>query len=239
MRTLILGDGLLGKQLIEKTGWNYISRKKDGFDAEHSWQYKYFESFNLHGYDQIINCIGFTDTYSNDKEKNWNINWKYVCELTDFCAYYDVKLVHISTDFVYGNNSINLDRKESTTPPVHAENWYSYTKLLGDAYVQLKGKNNLIIRTSFKPTPFPYPKAYANMIGNFDYVDIIADLIIELINKEATGVYNVGTEKKNIYQLAKRTNENVKGIFGKIHPSTPLNTSMNTNKMEKFLNAKD
>ena len=31
-KILILGDGLLAKELIKQTGWDYISRKKDGFD---------------------------------------------------------------------------------------------------------------------------------------------------------------------------------------------------------------
>ena len=29
---LILGDGLLGTELVKQTGWDYISRKKDGID---------------------------------------------------------------------------------------------------------------------------------------------------------------------------------------------------------------
>jgi hypothetical protein len=32
MNILILGDGLLGSELIKQTGWDYISRKKNGFD---------------------------------------------------------------------------------------------------------------------------------------------------------------------------------------------------------------
>ena len=29
---LIIGDGLLGNELIKQTSWQYISRKKDGID---------------------------------------------------------------------------------------------------------------------------------------------------------------------------------------------------------------
>ena len=32
MNKLILGYGLLGSELVKKTGWDYISRKKDGFN---------------------------------------------------------------------------------------------------------------------------------------------------------------------------------------------------------------
>jgi hypothetical protein len=31
MKVLILGDGLLGKELVKQTGWPFVSRKKDQF----------------------------------------------------------------------------------------------------------------------------------------------------------------------------------------------------------------
>ena len=33
-RHLVLGDGLLGKELVKQTGWDYISRKKDMMDLK-------------------------------------------------------------------------------------------------------------------------------------------------------------------------------------------------------------
>ena len=30
MKIVILGDGLLGSELVKQTNWDYISRKKDG-----------------------------------------------------------------------------------------------------------------------------------------------------------------------------------------------------------------
>ena len=32
MKVLILGDGILGSEIAQQTGWDYISRKKDNFD---------------------------------------------------------------------------------------------------------------------------------------------------------------------------------------------------------------
>ena len=60
MKVLVLGDGLLGSEIVKQTNWDYISRKKDGFDITKN-------DFNFDGYDVIINCIAFTNTYSNDK----------------------------------------------------------------------------------------------------------------------------------------------------------------------------
>ena len=31
---LVLGDGLLGRELVKQTNWDYVSRGKDGFDID-------------------------------------------------------------------------------------------------------------------------------------------------------------------------------------------------------------
>lgn len=225
MKVLILGDGLLGSEIKKQTGWDSINRKTHTFDfSSITSVYKY-----LKDYDVILNCIANTDTYSKDKESHWNINYKAVSRLTDWCSENDKKFVHISTDFVYANSK-GSPSEESV--PVHADNWYSYTKLLADGYIELKGKDYLIIRTSFKPKPFPYDTAYLDLVGNCDYVDVIASGIINLINKKATGLYNVGTEMKSIYDLAKETKPDVKS--GLSQEWMPKDTRMNC---QKFNNA--
>jgi dTDP-4-dehydrorhamnose reductase len=103
---------------------------------------------------------------------------------------------------------------------------------LADEYIKLKNNNFLICRCSFKKTPFEYKNAWINQIGNFDYVDVIANLIIELIEKNITGVINVGTETKTIYDLAKKTNSQVMYSFA---PSNvPNNITMNLSKLKKI-----
>ena len=57
---LILGDGLLGSELVKQTGWDYISRKKDMMDLK---DIVYFIK-DVERYDEIINCIAHTDTYA-------------------------------------------------------------------------------------------------------------------------------------------------------------------------------
>ena len=160
-RNLVLGDGLLGKELVKQTGWDYISRKKDMMDLK---DIVYFIK-DVERYDVIINCIGHTNTYDENKEIHWDVNYKFVSDLVSACS--DKKLVHISTDYIYSNSKSNVSENDV---PVHCENWYGYTKLLGDAHVQLKSKDYLLIRCSHKPEPFPYEKAFINQSGNFDYV---------------------------------------------------------------------
>jgi dTDP-4-dehydrorhamnose reductase len=140
-------------------------------------------------------------------------------------------LIHISTDYIYANS--NLDADEDATVPVHANNWYSYTKLLGDAHIQLMSKDYLIIRCSHKPKPFPYDKAWYNQWGNFDYVDVIANLIVRLVLSDAKGVYNVGTKCKRMFSLARETKPGIESITAPTN--VPYDVSMNTLKMKTKL----
>lgn len=228
MKYLILGDGLLGSEIIRQSEWNYISIEKDNFDFTNINSYRHF----LKDYNEIINCVGYIDTYSNDKA-HWDINYKSVIDLVDLCNLYNKKLIHISTDYLYANSKNNASEEDI---PLILNNWYSYTKLLADGYIQAKSQDYLIIRTSFKPRPFPWKEAWKDLIGNFDYVDIIANLIIKLIKKGAEGIYNVGTEKKSMYDLAIQTVPDCKAVENDNRYNRPYNITMNLNKLTKILN---
>jgi dTDP-4-dehydrorhamnose reductase len=236
MGNLILGYGLLGKELVKQTGWDYKCRK-DGFDLLHSnLENEIVDYIDLPhegrvGYATppvIINCIANTDTYSDDKKSHWDINYAAVSDLVEFCNKFKIKLVHISTDYIYSNSNNNVSEEDI---PIHGNNWYSYTKLLADGYVQLKSNDYLIIRCTHKPKPFPHENAWIDMFGNFDYVDKIAGNIIKLIDRKCSGVYNVGTGLKSIYNMALETNKNVKPILKPT--SVPNNTTMNLDKLNK------
>lgn len=236
-KKLVLGDGLLGSEIVKQTGWDYISRKKDGFDITKFKEWNFFLDMikcvdEMLDTDIIINCIGYTNTYDPKPNKSIEINYKSVIELVDFCNLCEKKLVHISTDYIYG---FSESEAKETDVPVHARNWYSYSKLLADAYVQYFCNDYLLIRTSFKPKPFPYENAIITQKGNFDYVDDIAKLIIQLIEKDASGIYNVGTEIKTIYELALET-KNVEKTNKLLDPSMPTDITMNLEKMRNKLN---
>ena len=228
---LILGDGLLGSELVKQTKWDCISRKKDNIDFNDIDSYKDY----LDDYDEIINCIAYTNTYDSNKEPNWNTNYKAVVNLVDFIGKTNKKLIHYSTDYVYANSNSNVSEDDI---PIHCKNWYSYTKLLGESYVELKLDNYLIIRGTHKPTPFKFDEAFINQIGNFDYIDTIVKIHIDLIDGNAKGVYNVGTELKTMYDLAKKTREDVKPVNKKFHHTMPNDVTMNLNKLKEFYDKK-
>lgn len=235
MKVLVLGDGKLGSEIVKQTGWDYISRKKDGFDITDSNKIAHnliAVSGNraVKKYDVVVNCIANTDTYSTDKESMYKVNYEAVTILSDICNSYKVKLVHISTDYVYAGSVNNATEEDM---PVPSNNWYTYYKLLADEYVSLTNNDHLICRCSFKSRPFEFKYAWYNQIGNFDYTDTIADLIIKLINKEATGICNVGTELKTMLDLAKQTKPETQPSQRPDH--APGNISMNLTKLKSIL----
>ena len=71
MKCLVLGDGLLGKEIVSQSGYDFLSRKKDMFEVTNINLNNYHESMN--DYDVIINCNMETCLFSNKliKLKNY------------------------------------------------------------------------------------------------------------------------------------------------------------------------
>lgn len=227
MKTLILGDGLLGSQLAKYTEWDVQSRKTTGLDITNLK-----DTIDLNDYDQIINCIADTNTYDNNPTNQINVNFKFVIALAELCHTENKRLVHISTDFVYSNSTERTE--DSVLAP--ALNWYSYAKSMADLHLKNSYKNSLdwcIIRTSHKPKPFPYDKAWNDVLTSADYVDTISKLIIRVLEYNIRGIWNVGTSPKTIAQLAAKTNSNIKEVKSPDH--VPKNTVMDLSKMYNLI----
>lgn len=222
MKVLILGDGILGSELHSQTNWDIASRKLTNLNILDT-----NELISLiQGYNVVVNCIANTDAYTNDPSSYLSINYGFPSELCKICNLLDVKLVHISTEFVYARNKPFASEDDL---PLCDNTWYSYTKLLADEYIKLNSYNYLICRELHKPNPFPYPKVW-NVQTSGDLVDKIASLIILLINKNASGVFNVGTGDKYLHELAPDSEI----IEAPSH--VPKDTRMDLSKLNNFLN---
>ena len=222
MKVIILGDGLLAKEIEKQTGWFFVSRKKDNIDFNDEASYFHF----LKDYDVVLNCIANTDTYSTDKESMLKTNVKGLSRLVDWCSNNEKKLVHISSDYVYANST---NEPSENDVPVHAENWYSYTKLLAEGYVELKSKDYLIIRCGFKEFPYTAQHAWSDVKGNFDYVSNIAEGIIRLVASQREGTYNVGSsDSHTMHDLAKESFPEVNETLS--NETMPKDVSMNCMK---------
>ena len=168
-KVLVLGDGLLGSEIVKQTGWDYVSRKKDGLDIK---DHNSLIDIVL-DYDIVINCIAHTDSYSYDGGEHWVTNFGFPALLSDITNTEQIKLVHISTEFVYADNPTPPTEEDL---PHHDRSWYAHTKSMADAYIQLNHSNYLICRELHKPNPFPYDKVWKVQTSG-DTVDKIAEYI--------------------------------------------------------------
>jgi hypothetical protein len=83
-----------------------------------------------------------------------------------------------------------------------------------------------------------FDKGLVSQVGNFDYIDVVSKIYIDLIEGDAQGIYNVGTELKTMYDLGKRTKDDIIPTNEKFNDTMPLDVSMNLEKLEKFYDKK-
>ena len=104
--------------------------------------------------DTIINCAAYTavDRAESDEESANKINHLAVRNLAQVAKDEDLKLIHISTDYVFdGKNYKPYVENEPTNP----NGVYGKTKLMGEkAIEEISPKNSIIIRTSWVYSSF-------------------------------------------------------------------------------------
>jgi dTDP-4-dehydrorhamnose reductase len=99
----------------------------------------------------------------------------------------------------------------SSEAVIHPYSIYVLSKLKGEFEIATSHYGYRIIRTSFRPDPFPYPKAFDDMWTLADSTPVIAQLIQDLVNsgKTLNDIIYVGTGAKTMYELAKRSRPDV------------------------------
>ena len=147
------------------------------------------------------------------------------------CIKYNVKLIYISTDYVYPCTEGNYSEEDALLPV----NEYAWSKLGGECAVKLYG-NSLILRMALCQKPFPHPKALVDVKKSYLYMDEAASIILKLIDKQ--GIINVGGETMSPFEFIKQKNPNIEKIFLKDVGDVKMgkDASMNTSKMVNILN---
>ncbi|MBO3096750.1 dTDP-4-dehydrorhamnose reductase [Gelidibacter pelagius] len=104
--------------------------------------------FETHAIDWCINCAGYTavDNAENDQENACKVNSIGAKNMAQACQKNDVKMVHISTDFVYDGLKTTPYTELDKTNPV---NVYGESKLKGENEIKQILDKHFIIRTSW------------------------------------------------------------------------------------------
>jgi len=172
--------------------------------------------------DIIINTAAIINNVEIEKSSKQALHTNIIgsANIAAQCNKYNIRLVYISTDYIYSGDKGSYLESDDINPV----NLYAWTKLGGECSVKCV-KNHLIVRTSFGSSKFPYTHAFTNQYTSKDYVDIIAPMIAKATLSSKIGVINIGTDKKSMHDYAIKRNKNVQ-------PSETLSRdhSLNINK---------
>ncbi|PHQ81595.1 MAG: hypothetical protein COB66_01685 [Coxiella sp. (in: Bacteria)] len=139
------------------------------------------------------------------------------------CYQHKLKLIYISTDFVYPPS-----QKSNEESGVVPQNKYAWSKLGGECAVQLLD-DHLILRCALCDIPFRHKVAFNDVFRNSILHSQVAELILKL--KDEIGAINIGGDYTSVYEFVSQF-ETIETRSGKeIVPSLELDISKLTIKL--------
>ena len=134
--------------------------------------------FAANALDYCINCAAYTavDKAETDQENAHAVNVLGVQYLAEACAQHQVKMLHISTDYVYHNSQNTPFVEVDITNP---QGVYAQTKLEGDLAALKYNPKSLVLRTSWVYSSFGhnFVKTMIKLGTDRDKLTIIFDQI--------------------------------------------------------------
>ncbi|MCT7535914.1 dTDP-4-dehydrorhamnose reductase [Aliarcobacter cryaerophilus] len=143
-------NGQLGseiKELASKYSYNFFFTDRNNIDITSKDSIKEFSKTN--NINVIINCAAYTavDKAETDIENADLVNRKAVKKLSIIAKELNIKLIHISTDYVFDGKNFKPYVEEFQTNP---QSVYGKTKLDGENEIRdINPLNSIIIRTSW------------------------------------------------------------------------------------------
>ena len=246
METILItgSNGQLGNEMrqIAKSysQFNYIYTDIEELDICNKTNLDDFVKLNK--VDFIVNCAAYTavDKAENDTELCYKINFEAVKNIAEIASKHQIKVVHISTDYVFdGTNYIPYTEEEQVCPYTV----YGKSKLAGEQTLIENCKDAIVIRTSWLYSSFGnnFVKTMIKLgkerdllnvifdqIGTPTYAADLADTIMKILIHEnfTTGIYHFSNEgvcswydfTKSIHRIS-GINCNVKPIESKEYPT--------------------
>ena len=129
--------------------------------------------------DLVIHAAGLSRPMSlHDENISLSIDTNIIgtCNLVKICKSFNIKLVYLSTNYVYPGLKGNYKENESLLP----YNNYAWSKLGGECAVQMY-KNSLILRLCMTEKPFVHKKAFVDLITNFTFHEDIIKIFPKFI----------------------------------------------------------
>jgi dTDP-4-dehydrorhamnose reductase len=134
---------------------------------------RYFQSTAI---DVVINCAAYTavDQAEDQPEEAQQLNSTAINSLSELSKAYGFKLIHFSTDYVFGGSA---DTPYGEDDPLSPLGIYGKTKAEGEALMQSVGIDGWIIRTSWLFSPYGknFVKTIFSLLQNKDEINVVAN----------------------------------------------------------------
>ena len=227
------GSGRVGEVFKKKTNLkNIFFPKKRDFNILNLKQIQKYLSKKKP--DILIHAAGLSRPMNiHEKEIDISIDNNIIgtCNVVKVCKNLKIKLIYLSTSYVYPG----LKGNYKETSPLLPYNNYAWSKLGGECAVQMYA-NSLILRVCMTEKPFIHKFAFKDLITNFIFHEDVVKIFPKLLKKR--GIINLGGKTKSVFNFAKKYNKNIKGIYSKklLGKEIPLRHSMNLKKLNKILN---
>jgi dTDP-4-dehydrorhamnose reductase len=207
-KVLVLGaNGQLGKTIkfvskAENIEFTFLSR--EGIDITNKKSLS--DTFKLLKFDYCINCAAYTNVEGAEKnvEDAFFVNAEGAKNIAELCSSNGIKLIHVSTDYVFDGEK---GEPYTTTDETNPINQYGKSKLKGEVYIQEQLNEYYIIRTSWLYSLFEknFLKTIISKIENDEVLNItteeqgtptscvdLAEFIIHLVKTDSIpyGIYN-------------------------------------------------
>lgn len=148
----------------------------------------------------VIHAAAFTSPprIEEDPVRAIQTNILGTANVTRLCMAVGVRLVYVSTDYVFRGDRGGYSEEDAVYPV----NKYAWSKLGGECAVRLYDRS-LIIRTSFGPDVFPYPAAFSDQWTSRIPVSEAARQIVDVASRETTGLIHLGGPRRTVLEYAR------------------------------------
>ena len=222
------GDGRFAQELKKtKTRYKFIFRNKKQLNILSLKSIT--RNFKKFSPDIVLHLAGLSRPMSiHESEISLSINLNIIgtANLVKVCSEKRIKIVYLSTSYLYPGTKGNYKEKDPLLP----WNNYGWSKLGAESSVQMY-KNSLIIRACMTERPFLHKYAFTNVKCNFLFHDEFIKLFLKVIKHK--GIINIGGKSQSIYDFAKTYNKNIKKK--KSNGELPFKIYMSLNKLKSFL----
>ena len=209
--------------------------------------------FKDYEFKTLINCVALADIDKCEKNPELALwaNTEIPKILAKYCQEFGISLIHISTDAVY-DGKVSFPNEEIKTNPISI---YGETKALAEEHIMKICQESYIFRVNFVGTSiaklslFDYffenlikgkiCPGYTNVFFTPIYARVTTQLVVDISNNEAPGLYHlVGKRKVSKFEFGRKVAQEMNLEPSLVRPETfenqnvrSLDLSLSTEKV--------